>query len=51
MNKFYIEKNSYCKKIYVGTDADGKPKYRKLKARSEKELEKRLENSRTYGTQ
>ena len=42
MNKFYIEKNSYCTKIYVGTDANGKPKYRKLKAQSEKELEKKI---------
>ena len=42
MNKFYIEKNSYCTKIYIGTDANGKPKYKKLKAQTEKELEKKV---------
>lgn len=42
MNKFYIEKNSYCTKIYIGTDSNGKPKYKKLKAKTEKELEKRV---------
>lgn len=42
MNKFYVEKNSFCTKIYIGTDANGKPKYKKLKAQTEKELEKRV---------
>lgn len=42
MNKFYVEKNSVCTKIYIGTDANGKPKYKKLKAQTEKELEKRV---------
>ena len=42
MNKFYIEKNSYCTKIYIGTDGNGKPKYKKLKAKTEKELERRV---------
>ena len=31
MNKFYVEKNSFCTKIYIGTDGNGKPKYKKLK--------------------
>ena len=42
MNKFYVEKGSFCTKLYIGTDANGKPKYKKLKAPSEKELEKRV---------
>ena len=41
MNKFYVEKNSFCTRLYIGTDANGKPKYKKLKAQTEKELEKR----------
>lgn len=42
MNKFYVEKGSFCTKLYIGTDANGKPKYKKLKAPTEKELEKRV---------
>ena len=42
MNKFYMEKGSFCTKLYIGTDANGKPKYKKLKAPTEKELEKRV---------
>ena len=42
MSKIYVEKNSFCTRIYVGTDANGKPKYKKLKAQTEKELEKRI---------
>lgn len=42
MSKFYVENNSFCTKIYIGTDANGKPKYKKLKAQTEKELEKRV---------
>lgn len=42
MSKFYKEKNSFCTKIYIGTDANGKPKYKKLKAQTEKELKKRV---------
>ena len=34
MNKFYVEKNSFCTKIYIGTDGNGKPKYKKLKAQT-----------------
>ena len=52
MNKFYLEKNSFCTKIYIGTDANGKPKYKKLKAQTEKELEKRVreyKNARDSG--
>ena len=41
MNKIYVEKNSFCTKIYIGTDGNGKPKYKKLKAQTEKELEKK----------
>ena len=40
MNKIYVEKNSFCTRLYIGTDANGKPKYKKLKAQTEKELEK-----------
>lgn len=46
MNKFYVEKGSFCTKIYIGTDANGKPKYKKLKAKTEKELEKRVREYR-----
>lgn len=46
MSKFYKENNSFCTKIYIGTDADGKPKYKKLKAQTEKELEKRVREYR-----
>ena len=42
MSKFYVEKNSFCTKIYIGTDGNGKPKYKKLKAQTEKELEKKV---------
>ena len=42
MNKIYVEKNSFCTRLYIGTDANGKPKYKKLKAQTEKELEKRV---------
>ena len=42
MSKIYVEKNSFCTRIYIGTDANGKPKYKKLKAQTEKELEKRI---------
>lgn len=42
MNKFYVEKNSFCTKIYIGTNGNGKPKYKKLKAQTEKELERRV---------
>ena len=42
MNKIYVEKNSFCTRLYIGTDANGKPKYKKLKAKTEKELEKRV---------
>lgn len=42
MNKIYVEKNSFCARIYIGTDANGKAKYKKLKAQTEKELEKRI---------
>ena len=42
MNKIYVEKNSFCARIYIGTDANGKLKYKKLKAQTEKELEKRI---------
>lgn len=42
MNKIYVEKNSFCARIYIGTDANRKAKYKKLKAQTEKELEKRI---------
>ena len=42
MNKIYVEKGSFCTRLYIGTDATGKPKYKKLKAQTEKELEKRV---------
>lgn len=42
MNKIYVEKGSFCARLYIGTDANGKPKYKKLKAQTEKELEKRI---------
>ncbi len=42
MNKIYMEKGSFCARLYIGTDANGKPKYKKLKAQTEKELEKRI---------
>ena len=46
MNKIYVEKNSFCTRLYIGTDANGKPKYKKLKAQTEKELEKRVREYR-----
>ena len=42
MNKIYMEKGSFCARLYIGTDTNGKPKYKKLKAQTEKELEKRI---------
>lgn len=42
MNKIYMEKGSFCARLYIGTDANGKPKYKKLKAQTEKELERRI---------
>lgn len=46
MSKYYIENGSYCTKIYIGTDDNGKPKYKKLKAQTEKELDKRVREFR-----
>lgn len=42
MSKYYKEQNSFCTKIYIGTDEYGKPKYRKLKAKTERELDERV---------
>lgn len=42
MSKYYVENNRFCTKIYIGTDTNGKPKYKKLKAKTEKELDKRV---------
>lgn len=42
MSKYYVENNRFCTKIYIGTDANGKPIYKKLKAKTEKELDKRV---------
>lgn len=46
MSKYYIENNRFCTKVYIGTDANGKPKYKKLKAKTEKELDKRVKEFR-----
>ncbi|MBR6646252.1 MAG: site-specific integrase [Clostridia bacterium] len=46
MSKYYIENGSYCTKVYIGTKANGKPKYKKLKAQTEKELDKRVKEFR-----
>ena len=32
MSKIYMERGSYCTRIYLGTDENGKKKYKKLKA-------------------
>ena len=42
MSKFYLEGNRFCTKIYLGTDENGKKKFKKLKAETEKELEARV---------
>ena len=42
MQNYYKERNSWCVRIYVGTDADGKKKYKKLKAPSIQELDKKV---------
>lgn len=39
MTKIYKENNSFCTRIYIGTNANGKPKYKKLKAKTKKELQ------------
>ena len=30
MNKIYVEKNSFCTRLYIGTDANGKPVYEEI---------------------
>lgn len=42
MSKYYTELGSFCTKVFIGTDENGKPKYKKLKAKTEKELTKRV---------
>ena len=42
MSKYYKEQNRFCTKIYIGTDSNGKPKYKKLKAKTERELDERV---------
>lgn len=39
--EYYIENGSYCTKIYLGRDSNGKPKYKKLKAKTTSELRKK----------
>lgn len=46
MSKYYIENNRYCTKVYIGADSNGKPKYKKLKAKTEKELDNRVREFR-----
>lgn len=38
----YKEGNSYCKKVYLGKDCNGKKKYKKFKATTQKELNKKI---------
>ncbi len=42
MSSYYLENNSYCTKIYIGTDSIGRKKYKKLKAKTKNELDKRV---------
>lgn len=42
MSKYYTDRGSFCTKVYIGTDENGKPKYKKLKAKTEKELTKKV---------
>lgn len=46
MAKYYIENGRFCTKIYIGSDSNGKPKYKKLKAESERALDKRVSEFR-----
>ena len=39
--EYYKENGSYCTKIYLGRDSNGKPKYKKLKAKTTAELRKK----------
>lgn len=39
--EYYKENGSYCTKIYLGRDSNGKPKYKKLKAKTTTELRKK----------
>lgn len=47
MSKYYIENGSFCTKVYIGSDENGKPKYKKLKADSERALDKRVREFRS----
>ncbi|MBQ7646117.1 MAG: hypothetical protein IJS94_02495, partial [Clostridia bacterium] len=42
MLNYYKENYSWCVRIYIGTDSDGKKKYKKLKAKTKEELEKKV---------
>ena len=42
MEKYYRENGRFCTRIYLGTDECGKRKYKKLKAATEKELDRRV---------